>query len=96
MNDTMSLVLATGILAIGGLGLYMYKNNDLNTDNDDETYDENILFGKGGFFGGKNDEDENTDINDEEDYEVVEEPKKRVKGSKTKRARKTSGTKRRY
>ena len=94
----MSLVLATGILAIGGLGLYMYKNNDLNIDDDnnDGTYDENILFGKGGFFGGKNDEDENTDVNDEDDYEVVEEPKKRVKGGRTKRARKTSGTKRRY
>ena len=27
MNDTMSLILATSILAVGGLGLYMYKNN---------------------------------------------------------------------
>ena len=26
MNDTMSLLLATGILAVGGLGLFMYKN----------------------------------------------------------------------
>ena len=24
MNDTMSLILATSILAVGGLGLYMY------------------------------------------------------------------------
>ena len=28
MNETMSLVLATAILAIGGLGLYMYKQTD--------------------------------------------------------------------
>ena len=28
MNETMSLVLATTILAIGGLGLYMYKTSD--------------------------------------------------------------------
>ena len=28
MNDTMSLVLATAILAVGGLGLYMYKSAD--------------------------------------------------------------------
>jgi hypothetical protein len=28
MNDTMSLVLATAILAVGGLGLYMYKSSD--------------------------------------------------------------------
>ena len=27
MNDTMSLLLATGILAVGGLGLFMYKNS---------------------------------------------------------------------
>ena len=28
MKETMSLVLATAILALGGLGLYMYKQSD--------------------------------------------------------------------
>lgn len=96
MNDTMSLVLATGILAIGGLGLYMYKNTDLNTD-EGEVYDENSLFGEGGFFGGKNDDDDDNNVdNNDENYDIVEEPKKRVKGGRTKRARRNSGTKRRY
>ena len=35
MNETMSLVLATAILAIGGVGFYMYKQSDDN-DNDDK------------------------------------------------------------
>ena len=93
MNDTMSLVLATGILAIGGLGLYMYKNTDLNTD-EGEVYDEYSLFGEGGFFGGNNDDNDND--NNDENYDVVEEVKKKVRGARTKRARKSSGTKRRY
>lgn len=28
MNDSMSILLATTILALGGLGLYMYKSSD--------------------------------------------------------------------
>ena len=44
MNDTMSLVLATAILAVGGLGLYMYKSSDEfvfdDYDEDDQSVDD--------------------------------------------------------
>ena len=43
MNDTMSLLLATTILAAGGLGLYMYKSTDGNKKGgkyEDDVYDE--------------------------------------------------------
>ena len=33
MNDTGSLLLATAVLAIGGLGLFMYGSSGDNTDN---------------------------------------------------------------
>jgi len=92
----MSLVLATSILAIGGLGLFMYKNSD-GIQKDDESYDENSLFGEGGFFGGSKEEESNEDPEayDEGEPEFYE-PKPRGRGSKTKRTRKTTGTKRRY
>ena len=35
MNDTMSLCLATGILAVSGLGLFMYKNSNEVSFSDD-------------------------------------------------------------
>ena len=37
MNDTMSLLLATGILAVGGLGLFMYKSGS--DDKEPEEYE---------------------------------------------------------
>jgi len=36
MNDSMSILLATTVLALGGLGLYMYKVDKSNTYNDDD------------------------------------------------------------
>jgi hypothetical protein len=83
MNETMSLLLATAVLAVGGLGLYMYKNNDNQKGGDDsDHYDEDELF--------------NTEYNiDQEEPEFVE-TKVRSRASKTKRAKKSGGTKRRY
>ena len=79
MNETMSLVLATTILAIGGLGLYMYKTSDepdyKNDYNEDELFDEN---------------EDDLSIDDEYDK-----PKPKSRG-KTKRAKKSGGTKRKY
>ena len=96
----MSLVIATGILAIGGLGLFMYKNSD-GPEKDDESYDENSLFGEkglfgeGGFFGGSDDVE--PELEEDTEYEPdFYEPKPKGRGGKTKRTRKTSGTKRRY
>jgi hypothetical protein len=87
MRDTISLLVATAILAAGGLGLYMYKSNDENQDGGDG-YDEDSLFGSGGFWNKEN------DLEDEEPEYF--EPKVRARGGKTKRSRRNIGTKRRY
>jgi phosphopantothenoylcysteine synthetase/decarboxylase len=112
MNETMSLVLATAILAFGGFGLYMYKNT---------ISDENVEYNEDNLFGGKkekkikknkkkneednenkwdyndNDYDEdNIDENDEDDEDIDFKQKTRI--SNTKKSRKTTGgsSKRRY
>ena len=91
MNDTMSLLLATAILAAGGLGLYMYKSPD-EPQKGGEDYDEDNLFGSGSFWGSKKEEETEEDL-DLDDYE----PKPRQRSNKTKRNRKSSGlSKRRY
>ena len=100
MNDTMSLLLATTILAVGGLGLYMYKSSDDNKRGGSDSYDENSLFGSGGFWGSNDDDNlENENYENHEDYENYEdyEPKPRTKNSKTKRRKGSNGnTKRIY
>jgi hypothetical protein len=94
----MSLLLATGILAVGGLGLFMYK-----TGSDDKSYDEGsedsmFDFDLRSYFGNSNDneDDEEYKYDDEDEEPEVYEPPKRSRGSKTKSVRKVSGTKRRY
>ena len=89
MKDTMSLLLAAAILSVGGLGLYMFKSQN---DEDDEELD----YGLGNLWGGSDEDfnsDEDFDFADEEEYY---EPKRRSRGGKTKRNKKGSGTKRRY
>jgi hypothetical protein len=96
MNDTMSLLLATGILAVGGLGLLMYKNDSEKesfSEEDVDTKEEN-WFDLRSFFGSS-DNDEDSPNEDDEDLEVYE-TKTKSKGTKTKSVRKTGGTKRRY
>ena len=91
MKDTMSLLLAAAILAAGGLGLYMFKSPD-DEEKGGEEYNEDSLFGSGSFWGSnKSDDEVEQDI--EEDYY---EPKVRSRGGKTKRNKKSGGTKRRY
>ena len=86
MNDTMSLLLASVVLATGGICLFMYKSSD-DTSGDDD-YNEDILFSE-----NKEMEDDYYDDYDD-DYD---EPKKvKTKSNKTKRSRKTGGSKRRY
>ena len=89
MNDVKSLLIATTVLAIGGLGLYMYKSEDNNQKGGDD-YNEDSLFSSGSFWDSNN-EDE---LVDEDIDEYV--PKSKAKGGKTKRNRKSGGTKRRY
>ena len=95
MKDTMSLLLATAILAAGGLGLYMLKSPDdeeKGGEEYNEDYNEDGLFSLGNFWGSNKSDDEDTKDIEEEYYE----PKTRSRGGKTKRNKKSSGTKRRY
>ena len=85
MNDTMSLLLATSILAVGGIGLYMYKSS-----NDEDESDDNYIFEKDNFWGL--DDSNNEDKEEEEEEEEIPKPRK----SKTKRKKTSGGTKRRY
>lgn len=96
MNDTMSLILATSILAVGGLGLYMYKNNTEDYNSEDENDENDKGFFGSDFFGdNKNDEELiEEDFDDEDDYDYK--PKSKKGAAKTKRNKKTGGTKRRY
>jgi hypothetical protein len=93
MNETMSLLLATTILALGGLGLYMFKSSDETQTGGDEEYNEENIFGSNGLFnwGGQsenNDEVEDIKNDDEKDYK----PRKRAS---TQKNRKTLGSSRR-
>ena len=94
MNDTMSLLLATTILSLGALGLYMFKSDD---EQKGEEYNEDTLFGSGSFWGSPNETEEPVEVEDDEEEPQFYEPKVKTRGGKTKRNnRKTSGTKRRY
>jgi len=105
MNETMSVVLATAILAIGGLGLYMYKQSDglgLDFGDDDKSYDDKSYDDKSYDDRSNEDRDENIDFDYEEDFDHQDrdtysedsEPKVRSRG-KTKRAKTGKGTKKR-
>ena len=94
MNDSMSILLATTILALGGLGLYMYKTSEdehkEQKGGDKEDYNEDSIFGSS--FWGSNQEDLEEDLNLEEDEEDY---KPRRRGGKTQKNRKTTGSSRR-
>jgi len=102
----MSILLATTILALGGLGLYMYKSSEEEQKEEEQKeendeYNEDGIFGTYSFFdwGNKTDNDDNndSDINEDTLVKYEEEYKPRKKGGKTQRNRRTSGTsKRRY
>ena len=83
----MSLLLATAVLAASGLGLYMYKSEDNNQKGGDDYNEDSLLS-----FWDSNNEDELIDEDIVDDYV----PKSKAKGGKTKRNRKSGGTKRRY
>ena len=86
MNETMSLLLATAVLAASGLGLYMYKSDDSDQVGGDD-YNEDTAF-------SSNDEINDADNIDNDYYEPK--ARSRVSKTKTKRNRKGLGTKRRY
>jgi tRNA G46 methylase TrmB len=80
MNETMSLLLATAILAAGGIGLFMLKtDDDKYIDNDNEELMEEIDF------------DDLDELDDYEDYK----PKSRKNKTK-RNTKQTGGSRRRY
>jgi hypothetical protein len=81
MKETMSLVLATAILALGGLGLYMYKQSDDFKEDFKEDFKDDF----------SSDSDSDSDSQLEEDF-VDYEPKI-VQRAKTKRNKTSNGTK---
>jgi hypothetical protein len=94
MKETMSLVLATAILALGGLGLYMYKQSDDFKDGDLED-------DFSSYSDSESDLGSDLDSQLEEEYEedfIDYEPKTNQKAkAKTKRSKTTGGTrKKRY
>jgi len=94
MNDSMSILLATTILALGGLGLYIYKSSDdEQKESNAEDYNEESIFG-GNLWGSKEEENEENLERDLEEYEE-EEFKPRKRGGKTQRNRKSTGSSRR-
>ena len=109
MNETMSLVLATLLLATGGVGLYMFKlsrdDDTVRGERDQDEYSEpdtnedtnEGLFSFGNFWslGNDVDEDEQRDRDDTVEENVVK--TRRNHQNKTKRTNKKSGgSKRRY
>lgn len=96
MNDSMSILLATTILALGGLGLYVYKSSDDNKKGgSDEEYNEESIFG-GNFWSLSDDKNENEEKLDD-NLEEFDDYKPRRKNVKTQRNRKSTGiSKRRY
>jgi hypothetical protein len=67
MNDTMSLCLATGILAVGGLGLFMYKNTN-EVSFADDVFEQDYDTKKTSKRRVKDEEDDDYDYNDYNDY----------------------------
>jgi hypothetical protein len=92
MNDSMSILLATTILALGGLGLYMFKSSDESPSSVDNQYNEDSLFGSGSLFNwGSSEDNESEDKIEESDDDY----KPRKRGPKTVKNRKTTGSSRR-
>lgn len=103
MNDSMSILLATSILALGGLGLYLYRTKHEEQDGGDnkdktETYDddnEESIFGSGNLFNWGSSEDKDEDIIMDEELEENEPKQRKRNTGKTQRNKKQSGSSRR-
>ena len=91
MNDSMSILLATTILALGGLGLYMYKATDKSENDGEEEYNEDSIFGSN-FWGSTDDKTDDLEEVVLEEYDDDYKPRKR---GKTLKNRKASGSSRR-
>jgi len=108
MNDSGSILLATSVLALGGLGLYMFRMTHDETDNKDitdkditnkeEKNNEDTITDLSSLFSwGSSDDKDNKDENKDLDNETEESeirPRKKPT-TKTQRNRKPTGSSRR-
>lgn len=112
MNDSMSILLATTILALGGFGLYVYRTNheeqnggdNLDGDKEDKSREESIFSSVNNLFNwGESEEDNDKDKEKDQDVVLDEELEdyevktRKRNTAKTQRNKKQSGSsKRRY
>jgi len=90
MEDLKTLLIATTFLAIGGLGLYMYKSDDLDFDVDDNISDiDSDVTSEASSQLDLDDEREDID-----DYK--EKPKSRKNEGTKRNAKKNGGTRKKY
>jgi len=89
MNDIKSLLIATTVLAIGGLGLYMYKTEENELDYDDD-YTES-----GSELESELDLDLDDSFLEEENIDDYS-PKKTKKDGTKRNTKKKSGTRKKY
>jgi len=88
MSDVKSLLIATTVLAIGGLGLYMYKSEDSELDYNDDDFSES---------GSETESELESELNselEELDYEDYK-PKEKNKGTR-KNNKKNNVTRKKY
>jgi hypothetical protein len=95
MRDIMSVIAASSLLALGGLGLYVYKSNNSKDDDNDNSDDENEH--KNFLRDDDNDAIKLTryedDYSEEDVPKLIETKPKRNKSTKSKR--RLTGTRRR-
>jgi hypothetical protein len=76
MNDSISILLATTVLALGGLGLYVYRTNhedqdggDKSETRQDDSDNEESIFGSSNLFNWGSSEDKQKDKQKEKEKE---------------------------
>jgi len=91
MNDVKSLLIATTVLAIGGLGLYMYKSEESELDDnidDDYNNDDNSE------TASETSSNASSDL-EELDYDDYK-PKEKKNGGTKRNSKKNGGTRKKY
>jgi hypothetical protein len=92
MNDIKSLLIATTVLAIGGLGLYMYKSEDSDLIFDEQIDDDNSETGSESGSETESDLDSELEELDYDDYK----PKEKKNGGTKKNTKKNGGTRKKH
>ncbi len=96
MNDSMSILLASTILALGGFGLYMFRTSHDDEDNikEDKHNEENNM-GLSSLFNWEDSPDKDREEILDDELEEMEVKQRKKNTGKTQRNRKTTGSSRR-